>query len=186
MWCPYVYKWRVNPHTYACIRRQYETQCIQVMRAHTHTCTHPHEYIQTYAWWRISMQFAAAAPTEPLRRVNLPSELFKPLQFSSDLQDLWIWKSADNTSPHITAKPVTVRRRGAGGAIFLPSWAWMSMAAGGRGRCRWLSGSRLQILLARQQPFSPKCPPDTQKKNLTWHSQKKYLCTYTLYIYTYI
>lgn len=40
-----------------------------------------------------------------------PLRGFQAASISSDLKDIWIWKSADNTSPHITVKPVTEQRR---------------------------------------------------------------------------
>lgn len=105
-----------------------------------------------------------------------PLRDFQATSISSDLKDLWIWKSADNTSPHITVKPITLdgwaERRG-GGCLPL-SWARISTAAGGQGcqpiircGCHWLSGSRPRILSASQRPFSPKCPPDTEENKIS-------------------
>lgn len=113
-----------------------------------------------------------------------PLRAFQAASISSDLKDLWIWKSADNTSSHITTKPVTARcwRGGTGwGGVFLPSWAWISTVAGGRGcqpirRCcyHWLSGSRPWILSAARQPFSPKCPPDNEGEKKKKENQDVY------------
>lgn len=47
-----------------------------------------------------------------------PLRAFQAASISSDLQDLWIWKSADNMFPHITVKPVGVCVCVEGGVCF--------------------------------------------------------------------
>lgn len=106
-WC--VYKWRVNPNTYACICRQYETQCMRVMK--THTQTHI-KYIQTYEWWHISMQFAAARPQSHSDVSISPFELFKPLQFRL-ISKIYEFGSQQITHPLIS--PLSLSQRGVGG-----------------------------------------------------------------------
>lgn len=179
-WC--VYKWRVNPNTYACICRQYETQCMRVMK--THTQTHI-KYIQTYEWWHISMQFAAARPQSHSDVSISPFELFKPLQFRL-ISKIYEFGSQQITHPLIS--PLSLSQhgvggvgRGGGGGVFLPSWAWISTVAGGRGcqpirRCcyHWLSGSRPWILSAARQPFFPKCPPDNEGEEKKKENQDVY------------
>lgn len=148
-------------------------QCMQVLRTHAlSTYKHMHD-------GALACSLQRRAPTEPLRHVNLPSELFKQLQFRL-ISKIYEFGSQQITHPLIS--PLSLSQRsveGVGEVGFLPSWAWTSTAAGGRGCqpirrccCHWLSGSRPQIISASQTAFSPKCPPDTEGKKI-WMSAER-------------
>lgn len=101
-----------------------------------------------------------------------PLRAFQAASISSDLKDLWIWKSADNTSPHITVKPVTAQRwrGGVGGGVFLPSWAWISTAAGGRAVSQSDAVVATDSLAQGRRFFQPL--NGLFPKVSTWHSKK--------------
>lgn len=136
-----------SPHTYTCMCRSHETQCARTRRVCTNICMMAHQHA-----------VCDAAPTEPLRRVNLRSEPFGPLQFRL-ISKIYEFGSRQITHPLISPVGLSQPRRRGGGledAAVSQSHAAAAAASLAQGRC---------FFSAPQQPFSPpKSPPDTEQR----------------------